>query len=96
MTYPSIEITSTPIDIVAALSLPDGNFTVQNIGTTTLTFAQKDVATDADTLIRDQGHLLSPLFSVSVSEVRIEVDSDFTYVWCTDDPSGRIVVSDAP
>ena len=96
MTFPSIELTRTPVDIVAALSLPDGNYTLQNIGTTTLSFVQRDVVTDEDTLIRDHGHLLSPLHSVSVSEVRIEVDSDFTYAWCLDEPFGRIIVSDAP
>ena len=96
MTFPSIELTSTPVDIVAVLSLPDGRYTLQNIGRTTLSFSQKDVVTDEATLKTNHGHLLSPLSSVSPSEVRIEVDNDFIYVWCPDDPTGRIIVSDAP
>ena len=95
MTYPSVEVTSTPVDLVATLTLPDGNYTIQNIGPNTLWFAQKDTATAEATLKADEGHLLSPLRSVSRSDGRMSVAGDLSYVWCADGKTSRVVVSDA-
>ena len=95
MTYPSVEVTSTPVDLVATLTLPDGNYTIQNIGVNTMFFAQKDTATAEATLKDDEGHLLSPLFRVSRSDGRMSVAGDLSYVWCNDGKTSRVVVSDA-
>ena len=94
MTYSSVEVTSAPIDLVDELTLPDGNYSVQNIGDQTIFLAQKDAATTEAALKAAQGHLLGPLYSVARSDARLSVAGDLAYVWCPDGSSSRVVVSD--
>ena len=90
-TRPSFTVTAAPVDIVAALNLTDGPYTLQNVGRTPIVFAQRDSAVaDVQTLRRDKGHVLA----ASGGTRRMTVDGDVTYVWTVDGESD-LIVSDA-
>lgn len=101
MTHPAQTITDTPTDLVAALTLTAGNYTLQNIGEEPIWFSQKDAAVgDLDVLKTEGGHLLAAPASGQnrprggPNTATISVAGDLAYVW-TDIGTSRLVASDA-
>ena len=99
-TRPVFTVTAAPQEIVAALALTDGAYTLQNIGTEPIIFSLRDAApADLSALIADKGHILSASrFSGAPADtkstVRITVEGDLVYVW-TAGADGELVLSDA-
>ena len=100
-THPAQTITDTPADLVAALTLITGNYTLQNIGEEPIWFSQKDSAVgDLDVLKAEGGNLLAAPFGGesrrpdSPNTATISVAGDLVYVW-TGRGASRLVVSDA-
>ena len=101
MTHAAQTITDTPTDMVAALTLTAGNYTLQNIGEEPIWFSQKDAAVgDLDLLKTEGGHLLAAPYSGQnrprggPGTATISVAGDLAYAWTTAGTS-RLAVSDA-
>lgn len=90
MTYPVQSISSTPTELVAGLSLANGNYTLQNVGDAPLFLAQKATTQTDEQLRTAGGHVMNP-GQVLVASVA----SDLLYAWCGEGSVSRIVVSTA-
>lgn len=100
MTHPPFNVGSAPTEIVASLSLADGAYTLQNVGSETIFFSQKDAApTDPMNLIAEGGHFLSAVLPGRDPErggsnsVSVTIAGDVCYVWAR--IGSRLVVSSA-
>ena len=100
-TRPAHTITATPTDLVAALTLAAGNYTLQNIGEEPIWFSQKNAAVgDLDVLKTEGGNLMAAAFGGesrrpdSPNTATISVAGDLVYVW-TGRGTSRLAVSDA-
>ena len=84
----TLNVTTSPTDLIAALSLTEGNeYSMQNVGNADVLFAE--VATAPDEGSRDGNILGSEMWE------NFEAGSTPIYVWVIGDPPGRLTVNDA-